>query len=447
MAAKRNRAIHRCLDLGNNRSGADAAQTKGPDAMKRTRLTMRKVSGLLALVLASTSLAACGSGSGGSGSGSEPIVIGSVHPLTGDLAGVGALMNDGAKLAVADINAHGGIKSMGGRKLKLSAGDSQGSASVGQSEAQRLIQDGAVALVGTYQSDVTQNVASVAERSKVPLVIDVAVDDSILQQGYKYSFRIQPNATAMGTSGADDLVDMAQQNGSPVKSVSYIHIEGSFGQSVFDAFKKEATKKGIKVLKEVTYSATNFTDATTQVKEAASVNPDVIVDTGYYPDSLLVAKSIEALHPDIKALYGIANGAFDDGAFPGDAGKAAEGVLSANYHYAATSKRVADIRQRFEQKYHKPMETASVLAYEAVEVIAKGLEKSKSDDPEKLRDAISGLSIDDSLLAFDGPIKFDQTGQNVNATVIVMQTQSGKIEQVFPDQFKTADPQFPVNGQ
>ena len=414
-------------------------------------MTIKKVSGLVAVLLATASVAACGSSSGGgSGSGSgagQTITIGSVHPLTGALAGAGGLMNDGAKLAVADINAAGGIKSMGGAKLKLDEGDSKGTAADGQSEAQRLIQDGAVALVGTYQSDVTQNVAAVSERSKVPLVIDVAVDDAILQQGYKYTFRIQPNATEMGTAGADSLAAMGEENNSPVKSVSYIHIEGSFGQSVFDAFKKEAAKKGIQVLKEVTYPATNFTDATTQVKEAASSNPDVIVDTGYYPDSLLVAKSVQALKPNIKALYGIANGAFDDGSFPGDAGTAGENVLSANYHYAATSQRVADIRKRFQQKYGKPMETASVLSYQAVEVIAKALEQAKSSDPQKVRDAIAGLSVSDPLLAFDGPIKFDQTGQNENATVIVMQVQKGNVEQVFPKQFQTAKLIFPTNTQ
>ena len=288
--------------------------------------------------------------------------------------------------------------------------------------------------------------SAVAERSHVPLVIDVAVDDSILQQGYKDTFRIQPNATSMGTDGADDLIDMAQQNGKPVKSVSYIHIEGAFGQSVFDAFKKEAESKGVKVLKEVTYSGTNFTDATTQVREAASAKPDVIVSTGYYPDQVLVAQAVKDLHPDIDALYGVANGAFDDGAFPGDAGQAAEGVLSANYHYAANDPQVADIRKRFQEKYGKPMETASVLSYQAVMVIAQALEEAGSADPQDVRDAIAGIQVDKPLLAFDGPIKFDQTGQNENATVIVMQVQNNKVEQVFPDQFTTAKAAYPAGG-
>ncbi|MGB3764042.1 MAG: ABC transporter substrate-binding protein [Ornithinimicrobium sp.] len=410
----------------------------------QTKTARRGVAGTALATVAVLALAACGGGDAGSSEGDGPITIGSVHPLTGALAGVGGLMNEGARLAVSDINADGGIEALGGAELELADGDSKGTAEDGQSEAQRLIDDGAVALVGTYQSDVTQNVAAVAERARVPLVIDVAVDDQILEQGYNYSFRIQPNATSMGSDGADDLADIGEQTGTPITSVSYIHLEGSFGQSVFDAFSAQAEERGIEVLDEVVYSGTNFTDATTQVRQAAAGDPDVIVATGYYPDSLLIAQAVQQLGPDIDGLYGVANGAFDDSSFPGDAGRAGTQVLSANYHYAATSDRVTDIRERFEEEFGRPMETASILSYQAVEVIAAGLEESGSSDPEALREAIAGISIDDPLLAFDGPITFDDTGQNENATVVVMQVQGDAVEQVFPDQFATTDLVFPA---
>jgi branched-chain amino acid transport system substrate-binding protein len=277
-------------------------------------------------------------------------------------------------------------------------------------------------------------------------VIDVAVDDKILDQGYKYTFRVQPNATSMGTAGAESLASLGEQSGKPIKRIAYLHIEGSFGDSVYDAFAKQAAEKGITDVKEITYPATNFSDATTQVREAAAYKPDVIVATGYFPDGVLIAKAVQDLKPDIQGLYGIANGAFDDGGFPASAGTAAEGVLSANYHYDAQNPKVKDIRKRFQAKYGKPMETASMLSYQAVEVIAAGLEKSKDSDPEKLREAIAGVSIDDPLLAFDGPIKFDESGQNENATVIVMQVGGQKVNQVFPEEFAETKVRFPVRG-
>lgn len=409
---------------------------------------MRKLSGIVAAVTFALAMTACGTDDeGGGGSSSDQIVIGSIHPLTGPLAGAGQLMDQGAQLAVQDINEAGGIEALDGAELVLESGDSKGEAETGQSEAQRLIDEGAVALVGTYQSDVTLNVASVAERSRVPLVIDVAVDDQILEQDYQYTFRIQPNATAMGHDGADRLLEIAEQGGEQVDSVAYIHEEGAFGTSVFEAFKEQAESQGITVAKEVTYSPANFSDATTQVREAASADPDVIVGTGYYPDQLLVSKAVKALSPDIQALYGVANGAFDDENFPNDAGAAGEGVLSANYHYNAASERTQDIRKRFEQEYGAPMQTASVLSYQAVEVIAQALEDGGSADPGDLREAISGISLDDPLLAFDGPIEFDETGQNTNATVVVMQVQGPKVEQVAPAEFETTPVTYPAFGR
>lgn len=407
---------------------------------------MKKLVGSAIAMTVALGMTACGTDDEGGASESNPdqIVIGSIHPLTGPLAGVGQLMDDGAKMAVEDINADGGIEALGGAELVLSSGDSKGEAETGQSEAQRLIDEGAVALVGTYQSDVTLNVASVAERSQVPLVIDVAVDDQILEQDYQYSFRIQPNASAMGEDGADRLLEIAEQNGETVDSVAYIHEEGAFGTSVYEAFQEQAESDGIEVVKEVTYSPTNFSDATTQVREAAAADPDVIVGTGYYPDQLLVAKAVQALGPDIQALYGVANGAFDDENFPADAGAAGSDVLSANYHYDAANDRTADVRKRFEEEYDSPMQTASVLSYQAVEVIAQALEESESADPADLREAISGISLDDPLLAFDGPIEFDETGQNTNATVVVMQVQGEAVEQVAPEQFETSKVVYPA---
>ena len=409
---------------------------------------MRKLAVIVTSVAVALSMAACGTDDEGGGSASAPdeIVIGSIHPLTGDLAGAGQQMDQAAQMAVKDINDAGGIKALGGADLVLSSGDSKGVAETGQSEAQRLIDEGAVALVGTYQSDVTLNVASVAERSRVPFVIDVAVDDQILEQGYQNTFRIQPDASSMGQEGADRLVEIAEQSGEKVDSVAYIHEDGSFGTSVFDAFKTEAESQGISVDKEVTYSVTNFSDATTQVREAASANPDVIVATGYYPDQLLVAKAVKALSPDIQSLYGVANGAFDDENFSNDAGAAGAGVLSANYHYDAASDRTQEIRDRFEQEYGEPMQTASVLSYQAVEVIAQALEEGGSADPSELRDAISQTSVEDPLLAFDGPIEFDETGQNTNATVVVMQVKGNGVEQVAPAQFETTKASYPAYG-
>lgn len=129
------------------------------------------------------------------------IYIGGLHPLTGGLAADGIQMDTAIQMAIAEINAAGGIKSLGGAQLAYLSADTTGTGEVGQTEAERLISEGAVALIGAFQSSVTTTIAAVSEREGVPLVIDVALSDSILDQGYTYTFRPMANATTVAKIG------------------------------------------------------------------------------------------------------------------------------------------------------------------------------------------------------------------------------------------------------
>lgn len=411
---------------------------------------MRKITLAGPVVALALALAGCGgsappgaSGQGGDSQQGGTIKIGSIHPLTGPLAFDGQQMAKAVKFAAERVNAEGGIKSLNGAKLEILDADSQGKPEVGQSEAQRLIQQGAVALVGPYQSAVATNVATVAERNHVPFVIDVAVADSILEQGYTTTFRIQPDASSMGTHGADYLAELAKKSGTDIRKVAVLHEQTDFGTSVYDAFRAQAKKRGMAVGPEITYDAQNVSSLTTEITRVKAAKVDALVMTGYYNDGVLAAKAIKSVRPGVKVVYGVADGAFDLPQFTGDAGAAGEGFYDSNYHFNALDQEMQKLASDFQAKYGEEIRTSSVLAYEAVRVIAAGLEEGASPNPQKLRDAISGLSLD-SLMAFDGPIEFDKTGQNVNAVPIVMQVQDGKVAQVYPEKFAQTKPRFPA---
>lgn len=401
-------------------------------------------SGILLLVLVFAAVACGGGGEGAGGGGAETIKIGSLHPLTGPLAVDGKRMDQAVKMAVEDINEAGGIESLDGAKLKVISSDTEGEPQVASSEAQRLIQEGAVALVGPYTSATAATVARTAERSQVPFIIDVAAADSILQQGYQYAFRIQPNSSSMGEFGARYLQDIAEATGTPVKTVAYVHENSEYGTSVFEAFQKGAKEEGIEVVREISYDFTQVSDLTSELTEAKAANPDIIVHTGYYNDGLLFANAAAGVRPNIKGVYGVANGAFDLEQFPEDAGDRAGYYLSSNYHFDAGTDRVQKLRQRFQERTGQTMRTAAVFSYQAVEIIADALERAGSSEPQELRDAIAETSLETDLFPFEGPIKFDETGQNVNAQPIVMQVQDGQIVQVYPEKFAQQKPVFPA---
>ncbi|MCL1594875.1 MAG: ABC transporter substrate-binding protein, partial [Actinomycetia bacterium] len=349
-------------------------------------------------------------------------------------------MDNAAKMAVEEINAAGGIASLGGAPLELVSADSTGAPDVGQSEAERLISDGVSALIGTYQSSVTTNVSAVAEREGVPLVIDVAVADSILEQGFSNIFRLQPNATSMGSNGAAYISGLGDGD---IKTVSYLHDNTGFGESVFAAFEEAAAELGIEVVENIPYPPFEVTDLTTEMTRAAAANPDAIVVTGYYNDGLLAARAAVDLGVDVKAVIGIAQGAFHTPQFVEDFGDDAELFWNSNYHFNSGDAKVVAVLDKFEATFGEAMDTEAMLAYQAIYVIADALERAGSADPADVRDALSQTNIADHFLAYPGPIKFDVTGENINARPTLMQVQGGEVLQVSPSEIEETEAVYP----
>src|SRR5262245_52983867 len=105
--------------------------------------------------------------------------VGVVHPVTGPLAEPGQACRIGAQMAADAINAAGGIKSLGGRKLELLLGDTQTKPDVGRTEAERVVNQGAQMLMGSFDSGSTAALVPVAQQRRIPLLVDIAAADPI----------------------------------------------------------------------------------------------------------------------------------------------------------------------------------------------------------------------------------------------------------------------------
>jgi branched-chain amino acid transport system substrate-binding protein len=406
---------------------------------------------LLAILGACAMFAAAGcggsapSGAAGAASGRDegPVKIGALHPVSGSFAVDGLQMRRGAELAVEAINARGGIASLGGRKVELITGDTQGKVQVGQSEAQRLISEGAVGLVGTYQSAVSTNVAVVAERNRVPFVMDVTASDEIFNNGYRYSFRVQPGSTVIATAAARYLDEVSEEAGRPVEQVAFLHEQTDFGTAAARASTPPPRQRGIEVSPIISYDATSVSDFTAQVTQVKASGADVLAVAGYYGDSLLVSQAVASVKPDLDAVWGVSNGAFDQPMFVADAGANSELYFNTNYHYDANNPQTRELREEYQRRHGAPMRTGAVLAYDAVQVIAQAVEKAGSTDPERVRDAIAESEVD-PLTVSDGPIRFADNGDNSNAVPVLTQVRNGRVTQVYPPEKAEAEPRYEV---
>jgi branched-chain amino acid transport system substrate-binding protein len=232
----------------------------------------------------------------------EEIEVGIVLPMSGPLAKVGLTNLWGHELAVNDINNAGGIKSMGGAKLKLIVADSQGKPEIGNSETERLIQAGVAVILGAYQSAVSFTGTQVAERYKTPYIIPVSVADKITERNFKYTFRPESKASWFARDQFYAIRDFAKENGVEIKRVAILYEDTLYGQSTAKGQRKYAKEMNWKVAANISYPA-NTPDMTTTIAKLKASKPDVVVHNSYMNDSLLLARTSKELDFNPKAFF------------------------------------------------------------------------------------------------------------------------------------------------
>src|SRR5690606_14475250 len=158
------------------------------------------------------------------------VKVGLVHPVTGFVSFSGMQSRAGAEMAIADINAAGGIKSLGGAKLEAMLADSQGRPELGASETARLIEAGATSIVAGYSSAVSLATSQEAAKTMTPHVVDVGVADNIMDRGLKNTFRFAPGFGSVATTAVEALKEI--NAGGAAKTAVIIHEESLFGTGI-----------------------------------------------------------------------------------------------------------------------------------------------------------------------------------------------------------------------
>ncbi len=170
-----------------------------------------------------------------------PFKVGVVHPMTGPLAEPGQACRLGATMAAETINAAGGIKAMGGAKLELIFGDTQTKPDVGRTEAERVINQGAQMLMGSFDSGSTAAMVPVAQQRRVPFLVDIAAADPITanvakavkegQQKVQYVYRNFPTGASFGIKAVQYFSEVFKEAGVAPKRVVLMYCNDLFGQN------------------------------------------------------------------------------------------------------------------------------------------------------------------------------------------------------------------------
>ena len=377
------------------------------------------------------------------------VKIALVVPLSGPWARQGILEQMGAELAIDDVNNSGGIKALGGAKMKLVLYDTGDTAEKAKNAAQRLVaqEPDVVGGIGCWLSSFTLAATEVTERAELPW-LTLSYSDLITGRGYKYVFQSSPTADAQSTALLPRVVDLASKagGGKPTK-VAFVGDNSAASVSFMKPIRAHVAKDlGLTIVADETYTPP-LADATTLVQKIRSGRPDFIVclSTNVGDDKLLLDKFAErGITANTVPLVG-SGGHWTVPELMKVAGKEhLEGMIVGLANWPG--KDLGDLEKRFVAKTNEPwFGHDSIFPYAHVWIFKEAMERTASTDRRKLGEMLHKIDLKDgpAKLFPDGRVKYDESGRRVGAELCIVQWQKGRPVAVHPESIAVAKAIWP----
>lgn len=365
-----------------------------------------------------------------SASAADKVVkVGNIEPLSGTSAAVGQQGKNARDMAVEEINAAGGIKSLGGAKLEMIYADSESKPEKGVAEAERLINTEKVhVLTGCWNSSVTYPTTAVAERYGIPFIVPVSVADKITEQGFKTVFRIAAKDSWWTRDQFSFIKDMQDEFKTKIESLAFVYENGDWGKGMAEQWKKLAEKNGYKVVLDEPYPST-ATDLSPVVQKIKRANPDILMMVSNAADAILITNTLAEYKVKPKAIIA-SGGGHADPSFLKAVGTNGQHLFDiVEWETDVNKPGAKETNEKFKARYGYNLAGESVDAYIAMYVLADALERAGSLDPKAIRDALAStkLTKGPAMIASYDAVEFDQTGQNRHAALVIVQVNdSGK---------------------
>jgi branched-chain amino acid transport system substrate-binding protein len=379
-----------------------------------------------AVLLSCLAGAAC---KGGGTQDANTVRIGVVTSLTGQAAAFGQAHKHGYAVAVAELNARGGVR---GKPIELVFYDDQSKPDQAVQGVAKLIdRDHVPILLGAFTSENTRAMIPAVTQKQVPLIMPTATADNVMESGSPWVFRI----CAGSGDYARATVDFLQHNGAP-KTLALVYENTNFGQANARAMKAVATAAGMTVVDDEPYQASS-PDYKALLQRVAAGAPEVVYFASYLLDATTLLRQSEQVGLSPKYITSAGTG-FSAAEFPTakGAGKYAEYTFSVS-QWLPTAKWAGS--KEFDDAYTKlagdhPAYHATE-AYAALLVAADAIGRATSDQPAAIAAAIRATQLATPF----GPVQFDAKGQNAHP-VLITQIQGGQYKVVWPADAAEATP-------
>jgi branched-chain amino acid transport system substrate-binding protein len=380
----------------------------------------------------------------------KPVEMALLVPLSGPWARDGLLEREGAEMAIDDVNKGGGIKALGGAKMKLIIADAGDSVEKAKNAAQRVVSQypGLVAGAGSWLSSFTLAVTEVSERARLPW-LTLSYSDAITARGYHYVFQTSPTSATQIRGLLPAIIAVAEEaTGKKPQTAALIADNTAATVSAVKPLVQGGLLKevGIKLLSEQIFTPP-LSDATPLIQKVRAKRPDFLFQfTSNVPDDALGLETLTEMGLPRSVLPVVSLGAhIVTPELLKVAGKdIMEGVMTASGNWP--TQKAEKLAARFRKRTGEPwMGQDSISAYGHVMIVKWALEKARAANREKVAEAIRGIDTSAGPSEyFPGKVlKFDDKGRRVAAQVVIVQWQNGVPVSVGPPEFAVAKAIWP----
>lgn len=334
----------------------------------------------------------------------EPIKIGFIGPLTGDFMAEGVEAKQVVELLAKNTNDRGGIL---GKKVEMIYEDDQGNPQTAGAAVNRLVQQGVIAVIGSYTSTVTEAMQQALDQSKIMQITYGATAVPLTERGLAYFFRICPRDDNQAKAAVRVIQKMK------MKSIAIVHDGTLYGTGLAETIKEllENNKIAVVFYDALIPGKQGYSDILTEVKDT---RPDFVFFSGYYPEAAHLLKGRQQM--DWREVIFMGGDAVDSSKLIEIAGvKAAEGF------YFLSMPRVKDIdnprTKQFINSYEiayrsSPASAYALLAGDAFAAITDSVERLKTTDTKLISGYLHNKYSKKGGLT--GNIRFNLKGDLVN---------------------------------
>ena len=378
----------------------------------------------LAVIAAAVALAACGKkeeapAAAAPAAAPEALVvkIGHVGPTSGAIAHLGKDNENGARMAIEELNAAN--LSIGGKpaKFELLAEDDAADPKQGTAAAQKLVDAKVNGVIGHLNSGTTIPASQIYDAAGIPQISPSATNPKYTRQGYQGAFRVVADDVHLGGTLGKYAIETLQ-----AKTVAVIDDRTAYGQGVADEFEKGVAGAGGKVVgREFTNDkATDFNAILTTLK---AKKPDVVFFGGMDAVAGPMIRQMKQLGIKAKFMGG-------DGICTTELPKLAGDAMADEMVYCAEAggvdgdqQAVMDkFRADFKAKFNADVQVYAPYVYDAVHVMAKAMVNANSADPAQYLPALKAIQHN----GVTGTIAFDEKGDIKNGALTLMTYKGGE---------------------